>query len=177
MTSPQTLLCQRQRVTFLVPSHLCRLLSTFLHRHRPGAWSRAGPRRRRTPGSPSLPPASPAFLSHILPTRILSQEVRGCWPGASWEAHPPVLECMLTAAFLAGKVMDSSLCSLRGHIPPFRTLLLQGLSSTCRRPLAAPAGLAGLGRSRTCPCVRAISPPFVCFCCWLPHPCLQFLLP
>lgn len=105
-TSPRTLLCQRQRVTSLVPSHLCRLLSTFLHRPRPGARSRAGPRRRRTPGSPSLPPASPAFLSHILPTRILSQEeavkmekkirwmvmhsqVPGCFPAAAGLCCPP----------------------------------------------------------------------------------------
>lgn len=72
-TSPQTLLCQR-RVTFLVPSRLCKLQSTFLHRRRPGARSRAGPTRHHTPGSPSLPPTSPAFLSHTLPTRTSSQE-------------------------------------------------------------------------------------------------------
>lgn len=64
MTSPPTLLCRRQQVTFLVPSLLFRHPSTSRRLRRPGARSRAGLTPRRIPDSPSLPPTSPAFLSH-----------------------------------------------------------------------------------------------------------------
>lgn len=114
MTSPQTLLCQRQQVTCLVPSLLCKHQSTFRPRPQCGARSRAGPTRLPTPGSPLLLPTLPASLSHTLRTRTWSKEeaakmetkisgmlthsrIPGCFPGracAAGRATPPT-RCLL----------------------------------------------------------------------------------
>lgn len=136
-TSPQTLLWQRQQVTFLVPSLLFRHLSTSRHLRRPGARNRAGLTPRRIPDSPSHPPTSPAFLSLTLLTRTSSKEVRGAlcvqegWASAC-KTFPAGLECLLTWCLPGVCGVDYETKSLRK---------LSQSKSSLSGPQPLPAGL------------------------------------
>lgn len=72
--------------------------------------------------------------------------------------------------------MDSSLCSLRAtsHLPdPVSAGAQHYLQASPRCPCWA----GRPGQKRDLPPCEGHLPPFFCFCSWLPHPCLQFLLP
>lgn len=145
MTSPQTRSRPRQ-VTSSGPRLLFRRPSTSRRRRRPGAQSRAGPTRRPTPGSPSLPPPSPASLSRTSQTRTSSREVSGPGPG-------------LPDGLLACPPGLSAVCREDGADPPnarSQPCGRPGASSPTLRPPCLPAcpGLWGWD----VPCGRSTRP-------------------
>lgn len=162
MISPQTLSCQRQRATFLVPSLLFRHQSTFLRRRRPGVWSRAGPTRRHIPGSPSLLPTSPASLSLILPTRTSSKEEAAKMEKKIRRMLTPsgVPGCSPRAAFVRCQRASTS----TPHLLKWNRERLRrqkGASAGLRAPSPRPeAGLGrrGLVRCGVLPCSCALRP-------------------
>lgn len=120
MTSPRTLLCQRQRVTSSAPNLPFRHPSTSPRRRR-GARNPAGLTGRPTPGSPSRPPASPASLSRTSQTRTWSREVSrvrsqgragcpgaGCSPGAGRQGCSSLYEELTALAVCSGAPAPTS---------------------------------------------------------------------